>query len=121
MKHKLNFKNEVIIMRLHYIFIKISEKRLKRKINEENKQTKQQKANLNEFSQVVYLFIYQKLVTSIFNFSKDNLFFRIKNYLNSSNDCIYLIPYKLMYSMASDFKSSGMLGISSYLAKQTFI
>lgn len=51
---------------------------LKRKINEENKQTKQQKANLNEFSQVVYLF----------SISKDNLFFRQKNYLNSSNGCI---------------------------------
>ena len=61
MKRKLNFKNEVTIMRLHYIFIKIWEKMLKRKINEENKQTKQQKANLNEFSQVVYLFSISKI------------------------------------------------------------
>lgn len=34
---------------------------LKRKINEENKQTKQQKAHLNEFSQVVYLFSISKI------------------------------------------------------------
>ena len=61
MKRKLNFKNEVTIMWLHYIFIKIWEKMLKRKINEENKQTKQQKANLNEFSQVVYLFSISKI------------------------------------------------------------
>ena len=57
--------------------------------------------------------------TVVCKFYKDNLFHRLMNYLKYSSDAICVILFKLKYSTASNFDSSCVLGITSYLGKQT--